>query len=236
MYKWVVRIGYHAFWVSSRPVALHRERLAEPDGAYLLAPNHLSPFDVPCLMAQMPRGKHIDFVSVTEFFQNRLTAWFLRGVNAFPLDRHKVDGPTVRIILDRLAKGRLVAMFPEGGIRSEADSVLNGGNIKPGLAKLAQLAAVPVIPCVILGTKAYAKPTSWLPLKRVRYGVNYGKPMYVRTDLDQADGRTQFLQDIKRAYRDLHAELLDAMGQDVRRGSESLAAGGAAGPTASAGR
>lgn len=229
MYKWVVRIGYPAFWVSSRPVVLHRERLSEPDGAYILAANHLSAYDVPCLMAQMPRDRLLDFVSITELFQNRLSAWFLSGVNAFPLDRSKADGPTVRIILDRLARGRVVGMFPEAGIRGEANSVLNGGAIKPGVAKLAQLAGVPVVPCVILGTKAYSKFTSWLPLRRVRYGVAYGKPLYVRTDEDEAAAREELLLDLKRAYRSLHAELLSAMGQPERTIWESLAAG-AAGP------
>jgi 1-acyl-sn-glycerol-3-phosphate acyltransferase len=236
MYKWVVRIGYHAFWVSSRPVVLHRERVSERDGPYILAPNHLSPYDVPCLMAEMPRWKLLDFVSITELFQNRLTAWFLSGVNAFPLDRSRADSPTVRIILDRLMKGRIVAMFPEGGFRSHANSVLSGGDIKPGVAKLAQLSGVPVVPCVILGTQAYSKPLNWLPLKRVRYGIIYGNPLSFRTDLDDAEARSQFLQDLKRAYRSLHAELLAQMGQEERSGWESAAAPDAARQTAPAGR
>ena len=231
MYRWVVRLGYPAFWVSSRPVVLHRERQTEPEGAYLLAPNHLSAYDVPCLMAQAPRGGLIDFVSITELFQNRLSRWFLSGVNAFPLDRSRVDGPTVRIILDRLARGRVVAMFPEGRIRKPAESVLNGGDVKPGIARIAQLAGVPIIPCVILGTGAYARFKSWLPLKQVRYGVNYGKPIYPRTDVDEDEARLQLLQELKRSYRSLHAELLAEMDQAERTGWESLAAGGMEGRT-----
>jgi 1-acyl-sn-glycerol-3-phosphate acyltransferase len=222
-YKWVVRIGYHAFWVSSRPVVLHRDRVGTMDGPYILAPNHLSPYDVPCLMAEMPRWKLLDFLSITELFQNRLSAWFLRSVNTFPLDRSRADSPTVRIILKRLAKGRIIAMFPEGQFRTGANSVLNGGEIKPGVAKLAQMAGVPIVPCVILGTNAYSKPQSWLPLKRVRYGVIYGTPLYVRTDLEEAEARLQFLQELKRAYRSLHAELLAAAGPEVRRKWELLA-------------
>jgi 1-acyl-sn-glycerol-3-phosphate acyltransferase len=236
MYKWVVRIGYHAFWVSARPVVLHRERVAEMDGPYILAPNHLSPYDVPCLMAEMPRWKLLDFVSITELFQNRLSAWFLRSVNAFPLDRSRADSPTVRIILDRLARGRIIAMFPEGGFRSAANSVLSGGDIKPGVAKLAQLSGAAVVPCVILGTKAYSRPASWLPLKRVRYGVIYGTPLRVRTDLEEAEARAEFLLELKRAYRSLHAELLAATRQDERRGWELLTAGEDGRQTASAGR
>jgi 1-acyl-sn-glycerol-3-phosphate acyltransferase len=236
MYKWVVRIGYHAFWVSARAVVLHRERVAEMEGPYILAPNHLSAYDVPCLMAEMPRWKLLDFVSITELFQNRLSAWFLNSVNAFPLDRSRADSPTVRIILDRLAKGRIIAMFPEGGFRSAANSVLSGGEIKPGVAKLAQLAKVPVVPCVILGTSAYSKPTSWLPLKRVRYGVIYGTPLRVRADLEEAEARAEFLSELKRAYRSLHAELLAATRQEQRRGWELLNTGEAGRHTASAGR
>ena len=237
MYKWVVRIGYHAFWVSSRPVVLHRDRVRDLDGPYILAPNHLSPYDVPCLMAEMPRWRLLDFVSITELFQNRFVAWFFRSVNVFALDRSKVDTATVRTILDRLSKGRIVAMFPEGRFRTAADSVLSGGDIKPGIAKLAQLGGVPVVPVVVLGTAAYSKWTSWLPLRRTRYGVNYGKPLYVRRDLDEAEARAEFLQEIKRAYRTMHAELLAEMGQPERGAWESLAgeANGAQ-HTAAAGR
>jgi 1-acyl-sn-glycerol-3-phosphate acyltransferase len=187
-------------------------------------------------MAEMPRWKLLDFLSITELFQNRLSAWFLRSVNAFPLDRTRADSPTVRIILDRLAKGRIIAMFPEGGFRSSANSVLNGGDIKPGVAKLAQLAGVPVIPCVILGTKAYSKPSSWLPLKRVRYGVIYGEPLHVSKDLEEAEARAQFLLELKRAYRSLHAELLAARREDERRGWDLLESGAAAGQAAPAGK
>jgi 1-acyl-sn-glycerol-3-phosphate acyltransferase len=236
MYKWVVRIGYHAFWVSARPVVLHRDVVRDLDGPYVLAPNHLSAYDVPCLMAEMPRWRMLDFVSITELFQNKLVAWFFRSVNVFALDRSKVDTATVRTILDRLSKGRIVAMFPEGRFRTAADSVLNGGDIKPGIAKLAQLAGVPVVPCVILGTGAYSRWTSWLPLRRTRYGVNYGKPLFVRTDLDEAEARQEFLRELKGAYRSLHAELLAEMGQAERSGWETLAAGNDARQTAGAGR
>jgi 1-acyl-sn-glycerol-3-phosphate acyltransferase len=187
-------------------------------------------------MAEMPRWKMLDFVSITELFQNRLSAWFLSSVNAFPLDRSRADSPTVRVILDRLARGRIIAMFPEGGFRSEANSVLNGGEIKPGVAKLAQLAGVPVIPCVVVGTKAYSKPASWLPLKRVRYGIAYGDPLHVSKDLGEAEARAQFLLELKRAYRTLHAELLAATAEERRGGWGWVDSGRAAGDAAPAGK
>src|ERR671913_1859746 len=135
-YNVVWGIGVHAFWVSSSPIILHRDRLKRP-GAYILAPNHLSPFDVSCLMAIAPRN--LDWVSIVEAFRNPFVALLYGSVNVFALDRSKPDSPTVRIILDRLKRGRVVAMFPEGSIREdERESVIHGGPFKPGVARIAQ--------------------------------------------------------------------------------------------------
>ncbi len=208
-YNIVWTIGAHPFWLSSRPIILHRERLKTP-GGYILAPNHLSPFDVPCLMTISPRN--LDWVSIVEAFRNPLVRLLYSSVNTFALDRSKPDSPTVRTILDRLARGRVVAMFPEGNIRKMETSVLTGGgSFKPGIARIAQLANAPVVPCAIVGTSVYSKPKSWLPLRRVRYGVNVGEPIRVRTDLDKHDAQKLFLQELGQAYLRLYTELRDKM-------------------------
>jgi 1-acyl-sn-glycerol-3-phosphate acyltransferase len=208
-YNLVWTVGVHAFWVSSRPTILHRERLKTP-GAYILAPNHLSVFDVACLIAISPRK--LDWVSITEVFRKPLVGLFYGSMNAFPLDRSKPDSPTVRIILDRLKRDRVVAMFPEGKLRTMDNSVLTGAPFKPGVARIAQMADVPVIPCAIIGTGAYTKVRSWLPIKSVRYGVNVGEPIRVRTDLDKQAAVDALVADLRQAYLDLYAELRTAMG------------------------
>ena len=209
IYDWVVRICRPAFTVSSSPVVLHRERAARP-GAYILAPTHRSAYDVPCLMKESPR--RLDFVSITELYRNPFVARFFTSVNVFPLDRSRPDSPTVRIIFDRLRRGRAVVMFPEGRIRGAEDSVLNGGEIKPGVARIAHMAGVPVIPCVLLDTGLYAKPSSWLPVRGTRFGVVFGQPLRAPAELGETQSREALLAAIRRSYRELHAELLQAMG------------------------
>lgn len=209
IYKWVVRVCRPAFAVSSSPVVLHRQRAGEP-GAVIIAPNHLSAYDVPCLMKESPRM--LDFVSITELYRNPLVARFFNAMNVFPLDRSRPDSPTVRIILERLRRGRAVVMFPEGRIRDEADSVLNGGDIKPGVARIAQMADVPVIPCVMLNTGAYSRPSAWMPVRATRFGVAFGNPLRAPAGMGEAEAREALLPDLKRSYRELHAELLKAMG------------------------
>jgi 1-acyl-sn-glycerol-3-phosphate acyltransferase len=208
MSDWFYDLVWYSFWpafgVSSSPIVLHPERPRRP-GAYLLAANHLSPFDVPCLIKES--GRKLDFVSITEVFQNPFMAWFYGNMNAFPLDRRRLDVGATRTILERLEKGRAVGIFPEGGIRTMKNSVLNGGRIKPGVIRLAKLADVPIIPTVVLGTSAYERVLSWAPLRRVRYGINFGEPIDPGASTDVGALQEQLLG----AYRSLYAELLAAM-------------------------
>ena len=207
-YKIIHHLGYPAFWTSSSPVVLHRDRVPRR-GAFILAANHLSPYDVPCLIATVPRN--LDFMSVVEFLRKPLVAWLFRQTNVFFLDRGRVDPAAVRTVLDRLRRGRVVALFPEGRIRDEAESVTRGGPFKPGVARLARLSGAPVLPVVILGTAAYSRFTSWLPLRRTKYGVNFGEPITFRADMPPDAAEQQFLDRLKRAWLDLADELRRAL-------------------------
>jgi 1-acyl-sn-glycerol-3-phosphate acyltransferase len=161
--------------------------------------------------------RFLDFVSITEVYENRLSAWFLSSMNTFPLDRHRPDSPTVRIILDRLKRGRAVVMFPEGRLRTPQDSVLAGGPIKPGVARIALLAQVPIIPVVVVGASAYLRVSSWAPLWRTVYGINYGKPIMPTAAEDSPEARAQLLEQVRQAYRELHRELFEEID---RRGKQ----------------
>lgn len=201
-YKFIRAIGTPCFAVSSRPVVIGIEHLPRT-GAFLLAATHQSPYDVPLLIRHSPRP--LDFVSITEVFAKPFVGWFYGHMNAFPLERSRADPKTVRIILDRLAAGRAVAMFPEGRIRSGEDSVLHTKHIRQGLGRLATMANVPVVPCVIVNSAAYTRPTSWLPLQRTRYGMIFGQP---RTPVDDDETlEQQYVTDLLQ----LHQQLKDIM-------------------------
>src|SRR3954451_4238081 len=109
-YYLVRSVGWPAFHFSSSPTVLHAER-PNVVGPMIIAPNHLSPYDVPCLMASTRRT--LDFVSMVELFRNPVLVWFLRSINAFPLDRGRRDSGATRKILERLEQGRKVVIFPE---------------------------------------------------------------------------------------------------------------------------
>ncbi len=173
-YSLVVALGRPIFWVTSRPVVIGTEHVPR-EGACLIAATHRSPYDIPILMRHS--GRAVDFVSIVEVFRNPLLAWFYGSLNAFPLDRSRPDSRTVRIILDRLRRGRAVGMFPEGRLRGEDESVVRTRRIRPGIGRLACLSGAPVVPCVIVNSGAYGRITSWLPRRGVRYGIIYGVPI-----------------------------------------------------------
>lgn len=203
-YRFVVLVGRRVFWLASRPVVLHAERGGAP-GGFLLAANHLSPYDVACLMNTTRR--RIDFVSIVELFRKPLVGWFFRSLNAMPLDRRRVDGVTLRSVIERLRAGRVVGIFPEGGLRTEATSVLNGGKSRVGIGRMAQVAEVPIVPCVIVDSSNFAGRGAWLPLRRTRYAVAYGEPIERRADLDDGPARAALEADWKTSMLALRAEL-----------------------------
>ncbi len=200
-YRIAVLLGRFPMWATSRQwvVDVHH---ANRQGAFIIAANHFSHYDFLPLMRTVPR--RLDIVSTLGAFSIPFVGWLFAHMNALPLNRHQRDPKTVRDILDRLAAGRVIVMFPEGNLRDETNSVVAGGPFRPGVTRIARLAQVPIVPAVVYGTQAYRKWINWLPLRRVRYGVIYGKP------IDAADEKAAETQ-LREAFKTLYLRLRDAM-------------------------
>lgn len=156
-------------------VRVWRGERARLHGGCLLACNHISHFDPPLIAARL--GRKVDWMATAGLFSNRFVGGWLRAVDTFPVDRSKADRSSVRTALDRLARGRMVGIFPEGGIRDGAASILGGAAMIPGPGALAQISGAPLLPCVILGSdRLYAK-RSYLPFRRAKVWIGFGEPL-----------------------------------------------------------
>src|SRR4030095_9178615 len=111
-------------------------------GGFLLASNHISHFD-PCLIGLKGRRK-IEWITMAEFFRPAALGFALHSIDAFPAERDRADLKTIRTAINRLKTGRIVGIFPEGGIRDGACSLLEGAPLRPGSAAIPPVAAVPV--------------------------------------------------------------------------------------------
>jgi 1-acyl-sn-glycerol-3-phosphate acyltransferase len=173
-------------------VSLHVWRApgaVEPAGAAVLVANHISHFDP--LFLTIAFDRTIDWMTTEEFYANPFAAAWLHAVNTFPVDRSRPDRRTLRIGVERLRAGRVVGVFPEGGIRAGAASILEGAAPKSGATALARLADAPIIPCVVLGTdRLYAKRSWWPGPPRTPVWVTIGAPISVSgMKSDEADAR-----------------------------------------------
>src|SRR5437764_8251965 len=174
-------------------------------GGFLLAANHISHFD-PLLISLAVRRK-IDWMTMTEFFRVPALGFFLRAVDAFPTERDHADRKSIRTAIEKLNCGRVVGLFPEGGIRDGARSLLQGAPIRPGAATLAHIAHVPIVPCVILGSDRLYSAKHWLPLRRTPIWIAFGNPTSDVQELQKPEARRQIESELAAAFKHLYAEL-----------------------------
>jgi 1-acyl-sn-glycerol-3-phosphate acyltransferase len=145
------------------------------EGGFILASNHISHFDPPIITPLFPR--RIDWIGMSDLFRGRVLRALFRGLNVIPIARNEPDRAALRVAVHRLREGRVVGIFPEGGIRDGAGSIINGAEMKQGLALLSTLARAPIIPCVILGSDRLYNLRNWLPWRRPQIWIGCGNPI-----------------------------------------------------------
>jgi len=185
-----------------RTVRLH---LTGRQGGYVLACTHLS--HVEPLVVGVLIDRKIDFLSRIEFFRNRLAAAYLWSIDAFPVKRFRFTGWAVRTAVKRAAAGRVIAIFPEGGVATGTDSVCRGGPIKRGACVVAQRANVPIIPCVVVGTEQLNRVLPWVPYRRGSLWVSFGDPVLPRAGLARREARFQMAEELRQRFVALYQEL-----------------------------
>jgi 1-acyl-sn-glycerol-3-phosphate acyltransferase len=188
---------------------VHRLRKTQryPSGPFIVVANHISHFDPPMFGCWFPR--YIDWMAMEEFYRNRWSAWLMRSLCAFPVKRSTGDFASLRAALGRLKIGRVVGIFPEGGIRAGASSVLEGAPVWVGFAGLSVKSDKPVVPCVVVGTDRLYQPKNWLPFRRVPVWMGFGEPINPRTDLPREQAQAILVDQVERSLIALKDELVE---------------------------
>jgi 1-acyl-sn-glycerol-3-phosphate acyltransferase len=140
---------------------------------------------------------------------------FWRGIftrlNCIPVDRGGGDRTSLRTALHRLEEGRVIGIFPEGGIRAGEWSILNGAEMKPGLAALSIMSGAPVIPCVLIGSDRLYKASDWLRRTDL-YLMIGGAVEPPKEDARQPGARERFSGELSRAFQSLREEATSRFG------------------------
>jgi 1-acyl-sn-glycerol-3-phosphate acyltransferase len=174
-----------------------------PAGPQILACTHFSHVDF--AFACVSAGRKLDWATAADLFEHGLGRRIYTSFDTFPVQRGRLDVVGLRVARDRLARGRVVAICPEGGIRTGASSVLAGAELKLGAATLAQLTGLAIRPMVCLGTDQFYVRQAWF--RRARVLIGLGEPLHARTDLPPREARVDLNQRLADALRALYAEL-----------------------------
>ena len=136
----------------------------------------------------------------------------MRSLCAFPVKRSGGDFASIRAALGRLKIGRVVGVFPEGGIRAGPGSILEKAPVWVGFAGLSILANKPVVPCVIVGTDRLYRPKNWLPFRRVPIWMGFGEPIKPRNDLPREQAQAILVDEVEKSLIALKDELVQRFG------------------------
>lgn len=155
-------------------------------GAAILACNHVSVLDPVLLIASNTRT--ISFIIAQEYYANPVLRPFLDAVGCIPVRRDRRDQSALRQAREVLAAGRVLGLFPEGGIQRDATAA------KAGIAWLVQESGAPVIPVHVSGATQYGSDLATY-MHRQRPRLRYGAPRY----FEAGTGRQRILAEVMAA-------------------------------------
>ncbi len=146
------------------------------EGAAILVCNHVSVLDPLLLVASNRRV--VSFLVAQEYYENPLLRPLLEQTYSIPVRRDRRD---VRALLQArrvLEAGRVLGVFPEGGI--------NRSETQKGVAWLVRESGAPVVPAHVGGVhQASSDLQTWL--RRQHPLLRYGVPLHFHPDADAAE-------------------------------------------------
>lgn len=138
-YSFLRALGWLIYHISYNLKYVGKENIPH-QGSYIFASNHRSYAD-PVIIA-IPVKIPFCFMAKEELFKNKIFAFIIKSLGAFPVVRGKGDMSVIDESIKRLNRGNNLVIFPEG-TRSKDGKVGKG---KTGVALIASKAEVPVVP------------------------------------------------------------------------------------------
>jgi 1-acyl-sn-glycerol-3-phosphate acyltransferase len=174
------------------------------EGGLIIAPNHLSNLDPPALACTL-RHRRLLALGKAELFKNKIFAWIISSIGAFPLKRGEADVEAIKLCAELLKAGHPVIVFPEG-TRGDGENLLP---LSRGVAMLAKTTGLPVVPIGIAGTEAVMPSIKTRKKTRKLVTVVYGKPFTyadVATGASEKENRKLFMEFLEQQLLRLTAE------------------------------
>lgn len=125
--------------VENKPKKMSQKKL-------IICANHISLLD-PILLA-VTTDREISYMAKKELYNNKILAFLLKKLYAFPVDRGNNDIDAVRQSIKILKEDKLLGIFPEG---TRIKNNTNRSNFKDGVAMIATRTNSDILPVHIEG-------------------------------------------------------------------------------------
>lgn len=146
-----------------------------PAGNVIAAANHLGRLDTAALLCIIDREDII--MPVAEKYRHHLIYGAMgRAVDAIWLNRFEADYAALRQILERMKKGGMLVIAPEG-TRSKTEALQEA---KLGVAFLASKSGYPVLPVAVTGTEDRGILENLKRFRRSKIVVKAGELFYIQ--------------------------------------------------------
>lgn len=113
-------------------------------GGAVVAANHTS-FADPFIVGASFWYRRMYFLVAEIVMQGALRRWLLKGVGAIEINRNEADIEAMNKAIAVLREGRILTVFPQGGIHREAEMCA----IKSGAVLMALRSGTPIVPMYI---------------------------------------------------------------------------------------
>ena len=204
---WTYRIAWWLSRLASR--GIYRTQVKHVEhiplvGPVILASNHASLADPPLIGGSVPRA--VNFLARDTLFQIPILGWYIRKLNAVPVNRDGGGGAGLKAILDRLHNGAAILLFPEG-------TRTHDGRLRParsGIGLTVIKSGAPVVPIRLHGTfEAWGRHQRFPG--RGRFQVVVGKPLYFESL--RAEAKTCDKDRLKAIYQEIADTIMERIAE-----------------------
>ena len=167
----------------------NRNKKLDKKKLYIVAPNHISYFDV--FIVNHAMKMPLAYMAKQELFkiETKLQRYVARNIyrlGAFAVNREKVGISTIKSAKEVFKANYNLCIFPQGGIRKNKTIE----NINEGFIYFAKTNKIDIIPVGIAGLEEY----NWKLFKKKEVEINVGEP--ISWELDEKEILAQWCEQI----------------------------------------
>lgn len=146
-YNLVKFTGALPAWLWLRPKIHYPFGKPGKKGKLMVAANH-STFIDPIIVQLTFPWRYLHSVATKDLFSSKFKAWFFTQMHCIEIDKDNFSLASFREIVSRLQAGKLVVIFPEGGVHIGGPDAM--GAFKSGAVLMAHKAGSNILPMYIV--------------------------------------------------------------------------------------